>query len=183
MITTKIINNSAIIGINNIIKALGKQSRQVILKDMAVSFQEMTFANFGSAGPYRDSTWAPLSKEYAKKKGSNVATDKDTGALKNSIKIGPIKENYTTVYSNSPYAASVAYGGGKTPGRNFWPVQMQGKNKNYSRLQVNAEKVMNSVISKKLSLLSSGQLPFVLSGQRAGFDYGNPLTGPGNIKS
>jgi phage gpG-like protein len=145
-----------------------------LLRTSGEKFLNMTIKNFGSGGSYRETTWPPLSAEYAKRVKSSTPTDKRTGALMESIKVGPVKDKSVEVYTRNPYAAFVAFGTKKMKPRNFWPIENHGS-PSYHRLMFGAEKEMFATITKKLTSLSSGALPYQSSmQQRAPISQGSP---------
>jgi phage gpG-like protein len=154
--------------------------RQILLA-MGNEFLRETKANFGTNGKYRDGVpWPSLSEEYSKKIGSKQPTDLRTGELKNSIKLGPVKGNFVTVYTDNPYAASIAFGNKKNhlPPRNYWPVKFMGSI-TYSKLTPEAQRDMFNIITKRFTMASQGALPKLPVTLKPMLpEHGNPFSSP-----
>jgi len=164
--------------LNNIINALKTAGRNRVLKDVGNEFKRMTQLNFGSGGRYRSKTWAPLSKEYAKKIGTTQATDKRSGNLYSSIKVGSPTNNFIAIYTRNPYAAAIAFGNSKKnlPARNYWPIEIYGR-PTFGKLVLNADRDMFYFITRRFNIVSNGALPVFQMTQRATMNIGSPFTG------
>jgi len=164
--------------IKNIIRALSIQGRKNVLLYAGKKFLEITKRNFGTYGEFREKTWKPLSKNYAKRIGNSTPTLLRTGELMNSIKIGSTRTNSIEIFTRDKRAGALAFGykPNNIPPRNFWPIQNMGS-PSYNRLMFNAEKEMFITISKRFNVLSSGVLPYQSTlTKRMLPSYGNPFT-------
>ena len=166
--------------LQGIMRALGLQGCRRLLIGAGNEFLRQIKSNFGqSGGKYKETSWPPLSKAYAKKVGSSTATLKRSGALQNSIQMNQPRKSYVEIYTKSPYAAAHLFGSKKQgiPKRNFMPIQFYQPT--YSRLLMSAEKDLVIEISKRMNILSGGALPRLSSAiNRSLPSYGNPFSGP-----
>jgi phage gpG-like protein len=179
-ISIKQVQNSVSSQLEGIIKTLSAQGRRRLLIGAGAEFLRQIKSNFGNAGgKYKETTWPPLSKAYAKRVGSSTPTLKRTGALQNSFQMNSPRANYIEVFTKNKYAAAHLFGSKKQgiPKRNFMPIQFYQPT--YSRLLMSAEKDLVIEISKRMNILSGGALPRLSSAiNRSLPSYGNPFSGP-----
>jgi phage gpG-like protein len=166
--------------LQGILRAIGLQGRKRLLIGAGNEFISQIKSNFGQpGGKYKETTWPPLSKAYAKRVGSSTPTLKRTGALQNSFQMNSPRANYIEVFTKNKYAAAHLFGSKKQgiPKRNFMPIQFYQPT--YSRLLMSAEKDLVIEISKRMNILSGGALPRLSSAiNRSLPSYGNPFSGP-----
>lgn len=115
------------------------QARPAVHAAMGQEFYEMVQGNFGIAGVDRPMAWAPLSHDYAKKVGREIATLDLSGALRSAIMIsGHEGDGVTVEVSNSsvPYATIHQTGGRNMPKRPYFPIDDRGEVLPYTRSQV-----------------------------------------------
>lgn len=167
--------------LHNLIRALGPIGRQRMLSDAGREFIRITKENFGDEGKYRGNKWKPLSKRYAKKVGSSVATLLRSGALRDSIKVGSPRGNWIEVSTSNPYARAQFLGNPKQnlPSRLYFPTERISTN--YWRPVYAAEKELVHAIGKSLYIISGGAFSKQLGAiPRSYPTRGNPTQPPGS---
>lgn len=117
-------------------------ARPAALAAMGSRLHELVLANFGIAGVDRPADWAPLSPDYARKVGRQIATLHVSGALKDAVKVGGSEGDSITVSvsdSDVPYATVHQHGGGNNiPARPYFPVDESGEVMPYTAGEVRA---------------------------------------------
>jgi phage gpG-like protein len=126
-------------GLANFIEQSISRVRPAVNQAMAERFIELVHGNMGFAGADRPMAWAPLSPNYARKVGREVATLILTGALKDSIRSGGFEGDSVEVSvsdADVPYASIHQSGGTRMPKRPYFPIDDSGQVLPWSASQV-----------------------------------------------
>ena len=179
MISIRKINDTLTTQIRNMQNALSISGRNQILRRVGNRFLELSKSTFGGNAQYRGNKWPPLSSQYAKRVGGNTPTLLQSGALKQSLRVGMPRGSWIEVYTNNRYAAAQFLGSKKNnlPARRFMPVETSGRN--LFRLTTSGEREIVNEISKALTQLSLGAFPRIYKiTSRMKYERGSPTVGP-----